>query len=225
MDRQLARDALVVITGLLSVVPPGLMAPQARAVEYTAGPAVAIVPFKGSGPYAYMGKGLADMVITDVVAKAPEKCKLVVVEWEKRDLVKGEIERQQGPEFDPNTRVQPGRMIDPRYFFEGAVTTTSSSISWSLQLRDSKTGKIVSKDDGTMLEGGDEATRVSEAIAQRLINSLCRQGKDYSGRPVASSPPPTPSAAKPAPAPAPPPSESSNDVLNAIKGLKGLFGK
>lgn len=198
-----------------------VLSPLAHAVEWTAGPAVAIVPFKGSGPHAHMGKGLADMVITDTVALAPPDCQLVVVEWEKRALVQAEIERQQGPEFDPASRVQPGRMIDPRFFVEGSVGTNEAGITWSLQVRDSKTGRIVSKDDGSA-EGDAILTSASDGIARRLIQKLCRQGKDYSGRPLAGSPSPP---AAPKPAPEKPASDPSNDVMNAIKGLKGLFGK
>jgi len=203
-----------------------------HAVEYTEGPAVAIVPFKGSGPNAYMGKGLAEMVVTDVVQLAPPRCKLVVVEWARRAEVEAEIKLQQRPEFDPSTRVKPGHLIDPRYFVEGSVTTSQTETGWSLQLRDSKTNRVVARDSGKA--SNDDVLHVSGAIARRLINSLCSTGADYSGRRTASPapppPPPAPASVQgPPPVPqAPPPPSPSQDVqdaVNTMNKLRGLFGR
>ena len=180
---------------------------------------MAVRYFQGSGPYAYMGKGLADMVVTDLVSSAPPECKMAVVEWEKRAEIQKEIDLQQRPEFDPSTRVEKN-WIDPQYFVEGSVRSTESSMSWSLQLRDIKSGRVVAKDDGNVSD--NDMIDASEGIARRLIDKLCRQGRDYSGRPLAGSPSPP---AAPKPAPEKPASDPSNDVMNAIKGLKGLFGK
>jgi len=208
------------------------VAPLAYAVEYTEGPAVAIVPFKGSGPNAYMGKGLAEMVVTDVVQLAPPRCKLVVVEWARRAEVEAEIKLQQRPEFDPSTRVKPGQLIDPRYFVEGSVTTSQTETGWSLQLRDSKTNRVVARDSGKA--SNDDVLHVSGAIARRLIASLCSTGADYSGRRTASPapppPPPAPASVQgPPPVPqAPPPPSPSQDVqdaVNTMNKLRGLFGR
>jgi len=204
-----------------------------HAVEYTEGPAVAIVPFKGSGPNAYMGKGLAEMVVTDVVQLAPPRCKLVVVEWARRAEVEAEIKLQQRPEFDPSTRVKPGHLIDPRYFVEGSVTTSQTETGWSLQLRDSKTNRIVARDVGKETEGSVMEV-ASQRIARRLLNSLCSTGADYSGRRTASPapppPPPAPASVQgPPPVPqAPPPPSPSQDVqdaVNTMNKLRGLFGR
>jgi TolB-like protein len=212
-------------------------AASAHAVEYTEGPAVAIVPFKGSGPEAQMGKGLADMVVTDVVQLAPPACKLVVVEWEKRALVEAEIKLQQRPEFDPATRAKPGKLIDPRYFLEGSVGASSSEVGWSLQLRDSKTNRIVARESGQTKRdalSNDDLLKISERIARRVIASLCSTGADYSGRRTASPapppPPPAPASVQgPPPVPqAPPPPSPSQDVqdaVNTMNKLRGLFGR
>ena len=208
-------------------------AASVHAVEYTEGPAVAITVFKSSGPNAYVGKGLTDMVITDVVQMAPPPCKLVVVEWEKRALVEAEVKLQQRPEFDPATRVQPGKMIDARYFLEGSAVLTSTEFSWSLQLRDSKTNRIVARDVGKETEGSVMEV-ASQRIARRLLNSLCSTGADYSGRRTASPapppPPPAPASVQgPPPVPqAPPPPSPSQDVqdaVNTMNKLRGLFGR
>ena len=208
------------------------VAPLADAVEYTEGPSVAIVPFKGSGPNAYMGRGLADMVVTDLVQLAPPRCKLAVVEWARRAEVEAEIKLQQRPEFDPSTRVKPGQMIDPRYFVEGSVTTSQTETGWSLQLRDSKTNRVVARDAGKA--SNDDVLNVSGAIARRLIASLCSTGADYSGRRTASPapppPPPAPASVQgPPPVPqAPPPPSPTQDVqdaVNTMNKLRGLFGR
>jgi len=193
-------------------------------MEWTAGPAVAVRYFSGSGPYAEMGKGLADMVVTDLVTltdrdRGPYKdCNMAVVEWEKRAEIQKEIDLSQSPHADPSTRLEKN-WVDPQYFVEGSVRSTENSMSWSLQLRDARSGRIVAKDDGTVSD--NDMIAASEGIARRVVEKLCRQGKDYSGRPLG--PPPPAPAAKPAPDK--PASNPANGVMDALKGLKGLFGK
>ena len=213
----------VALAGILNA------AGNAPAAPYTAGPAVAVRYFDGSGPNSHMGKGLADMVVTDLVALtnnagAPYKdCNMAVVEWEKRGEIQKELDLQKSPYVDPATRVEKN-WIDPQYFVEGNVATDSNAIAWSLQVRDAKTGSIVATDDGM----GEDYIKASEGIARRFVEKLCRKGKDYSGRPIARPAPaaPPPAAAAPQPAARPAAEKSPvEDAVNALKGLKGLFGK
>lgn len=223
--RPFAALGAVALAGVLSVPM------HAAAATWSGGPAVAVRYFDGSGPNSQMGKGLADMLVTDLVALtnnagAPYKdCNMAVVEWEKRGEVQKELDLQKSPYVDPATRVEKN-WIDPQYFVEGNVATDANAIAWSLQVRDARTGSIVATDDG--MAAGDDVLKSSEGIARRLIQKLCRKGKDYSGRPIAG---PAPAAPPPAPSPPPPAAKPAadkspvEDAVNALKGLKGLFGK
>jgi hypothetical protein len=209
-----------------------LLAAPASAVEYTDGPAVAVRRFESASPGDPMGKGLADMIVVDLVNLTQNDdskyldCRMAVVEWERRDEVLKEIERSQSPEFDPATRLE-NRLIDPRYFVEGTVTTSADnqSISWSLQVRDAGTGQIVAIDKGQT----DKPLEVSGEIADRLACSLCRKGRGYSGKPL---PYQNCTPALPPDAPVKDAAESSatdavdkaRKAIDKVKSLKGLWG-
>ncbi|MBS1147927.1 MAG: hypothetical protein H6R08_2103 [Proteobacteria bacterium] len=209
-----------------------LLAAPALAVEYTDGPAVAVPGFKSEGPGDPMGKGLAAMIVVDLVNLTQNEdskyldCKMAVVEWDRRDEVLKEIELSQRPEFDPATRLE-NRLIDPRYFVEGTVTTgaDNQTTSWSLQVRDARTGQIVALDKGQT----DKPLDVSGEIADRLACSLCRKGRGYSGKPLPfqnctpALPPDAPvkDAAEPSPADA---VDKARKAIDKVKSLKGLWG-
>lgn len=174
---------------------------DAMAVEYTEGPAVAVDYFKGSGPDAHMGRGLASSVATDMVGAIPPECKMIMIEWQRRADIEKEQALQKSRHVDPKSRVGDKR-IDPRYFVEGNVDTTATELSWSLQVRDSKTGQIVTRDSGTVKT--ENWTEASEGISKRIVNKFCRKGREYSSEP---------SRAK-----------SVTDILpNPVKEIKNMF--
>lgn len=190
--------------------------------------AVAVRPFTGTGPASQLGKGLTNMLISDFSEQLP-KCGAKVVEWELRPEIIKEIERQQGPEFDPETRVRKGFLIEPTVFADGTVTTTDSTVSWVIDLHDAKTGRRIGGHRGSV--PSDQFYEAEEKIAQSLARQLCRQGIDFSSPPIASqqAPPPGPEPNAPS-APAPPSKapdvhKQVDDVVNTLRNLKGLFGR
>jgi len=218
-------------TTLASLV--GVVAP-AHADEYSAGPAVAVRYFEYSGTddLAIYRKGLADLIVTDLVSLTggPDSvfgdCKLAVVEWEKRDELQKELDLQKTKYFDPASRVEK-HWIDPHYFIEGKLTGTADTMEWSLQLRDARTGNIVAVDKGSVPAA--QASDVSGGIADRFACSLCRKGRDYTGKPqsFAGCTPALPADAPVKEAAEPSPPDVVNEVKKAVdkvKSLKGLWG-
>jgi hypothetical protein len=135
------------------------------------GVAVAVKYFTATGPHTQLGKGLADMLITDLV-NTKGACNVTVVEWEKRALVEAEIELQYTADFDPGSRVKRGSLINPDAFVTGSVATSEKINSWTLELVEAKTGSVIGGDKGSAKDV--EILKVTTDIAQRLIDQLCR---------------------------------------------------
>ncbi len=134
-------------------------------------PAVAFKAFSATGPNPQLGKGLSDMICTDLVS-IETACKLVVVEWEHRAEIVEEIELSNSPAFDPATRIPRGHLIDPDVFVTGIVTTTKTDTTWKIQLRNAKTDAVIGSDTGNAK--GTAILEVSSDIAQRLAGQVCQ---------------------------------------------------
>jgi hypothetical protein len=141
--------------------------PQSAQLSQLAGgkPVVAVKEFAGSGPHAYVGRALADMLTTDLVGSP---C-VVLVEWIRRAEVLDEIRLQQSKRFDPSTRVRPGRLLQPDIFVEGSVTTTQSSISWNVRMREIRSGRIIASVNG---RAGDDLFAKEVELARQLRKKL-----------------------------------------------------
>ncbi|MBI3393527.1 MAG: hypothetical protein HY039_10110 [Nitrospirae bacterium] len=174
-------------------------------------PAIGVNAFRGTGPNSQMGKGLADMLVSDLFTnKTFQKCHGTVVEMMKRDLVLKEIKlcREHPSEFDQSRCPSEGMLIDPTAVVDGTVVTTEDSIAWSLQMRDPATGKVIGGSKGSA--SGDDVFKASEKIAEQLARQACREGMDYTSTPR------TPPGAPKPPAPSLPPSPNKS-ILNNLR--------
>lgn len=233
VDRSLASVAGTTISAAVLASLLGVVAP-AHADQYTAGPAVAVRYFEYSGTddLAVYRKGLTDLIVNDLVnlADGPDSrfgdCRLAVVEWEKRDLLQKELDLQKTQYVDPSSRTEK-QWIDPHYFIEGKLTGTADTMEWTLQLRDARTGSIVAIDKGSV--PASQVLDISGGIADRFACSLCRKGRDYTGKPqpFAGCTPALPADAPVREAEEPSSRDVVNDVKKAVdkvKSLKGLWG-
>ena len=150
---------------------PAALRPAPPKPPKRTGPAVAFKPFSASGPNPQLGKGLSDMICTDMVG-IEAACKLVVVEWEKRAELLAEIELSHSPEFDPATQIPRGHLIDPDVFVTGIVSTTEADTNWKIQLVTAKTGDVIGRDNGNAK--GKKILEVSSDIAKRLAAQICQ---------------------------------------------------
>jgi hypothetical protein len=147
---------------------------SARAAA-TPSPAVAVKSFTGTGPNSQLGRGLAQMVTTELVNSSSGDCEPTVVEWEHRAELQREIDLSNSAIADPRSRIPRGHFIEPAVFVQGTVTTTVTSTSWALQLVDATDGSVVGEETGSA--DGLAILDAAAGIAQRLADELC--GADY----------------------------------------------
>lgn len=136
------------------------------------GPIIAVKWFTGTGPWAVLGHGMADMLLTDLVEAGDRQCGARFVEWNHRDLLQAELDLQEKYKeyFDPSTVVRQ-RWLSPEIFVQGSVTTTNDTVAWSVQLVDAKTGKVLGGDTASV--AGEQFFEAEQQVARRLLDQLC----------------------------------------------------
>jgi TolB-like protein len=83
-----------------------------------------------------MRKGLADMIITDLVAYDG----VTVVERDKLEAVLGELRLQSTRAFDPATRAKMGKLVGARYLISGSMLSVAPELRIDARLTDVTTG-------------------------------------------------------------------------------------
>lgn len=140
--------------------------------------AIELPAFTGAtGELAVLNRGIAAMLITDVVGASGE-CDVTVVEVEHRDDIIRELEFQQSPYVDPATRVK-------RNFVIGDVEVKGTlkngpgnkTLDYDVRLIDKRSGKEVGKLSGTM-ETADFFD-AAERLAKHLSEELCKLSDTY----------------------------------------------
>ncbi len=121
------------------------------------------------GDFAVMGKGIADMLITDLIATIG-KCDGVVVEREHLDEIIKEIDRQQSKYFDPSTRVQKGKLIANNGTVSGSLTVSGDTLTVSATYHDQRTGRTK-----TVSVSGpkDDIFGLEERLVPLLTDAIC----------------------------------------------------
>ena len=158
-----------------------LLAPAASA-DYQIG----VRYFSASGAVEMYGKGLSQMLVTDLVQQAGDggkftKCSAVIVELERRGEIIKETELSNSPMFDPDTRLRCDRLLDATYEVTGTVRPEGADgMSWSIQMKEVATGRVVAHDEKT-INLNDLDAPISGAIAERLLGQICNKSYKISG--------------------------------------------
>jgi hypothetical protein len=134
-------------------------------------PTVAIETFTSRGNNPVAGRALSEWLTTDMYKAASGDCRPRVVERTRLKDLLDELLLQQQPYFDPRTR-QVFRPPKVDFVVRGSVTSSGSTLSWSLQLVRSGSGKVEAAEVGSA--SGTEALTASEGIARRLAEAACR---------------------------------------------------
>ena len=146
----------------------------ARAAATQTAP-VGVRAFTGTGPNPQLGRGLAEMLSSELTNTSSGDCEAQQVEVMRRSDILRELALANSGLVAPGSRIPAGNLIDPAYYIQGTVDTTATTTSWSLEIVDASTGKAVGGDSGTA-NGADIFDAPAE-IAQRLLDQLC--GGDY----------------------------------------------
>jgi hypothetical protein len=105
-------------------------------------PAVWVQHFTVSGPdeYSVLGKGLADMLITDAGPAIKQRCDGVVVEREHLDVIIAEQKLSQSRYADPATRIPSGHLIGHNRVVTGTLTVTGATATLTVTVTNTATG-------------------------------------------------------------------------------------
>lgn len=134
-------------------------------------PVVVIRAFAGSGPNAFLGRGLATMLITDL-GLGTAKCPIQQREGLREDLIAREIALSNSGLVAPGQRITP-RPLRASLEVRGSVTTTADSMTWSIRLVDTATGTVVGGDEGTARGADGILGEAPAQIADRLLTQIC----------------------------------------------------
>jgi hypothetical protein len=132
--------------------------------------------FTGGAPY--QNRGLATMVVTDLVQldEGPP-CAFTVLEMQHRDEILREIRLQQTEFFDPASRVKPGHLLQPNLTVNGTlVSHGGDDVSYSLTVVKSN-GQV--KGTVTGRTGKDGWLTASGGIARELAKIICQPDDMY----------------------------------------------
>jgi TolB-like protein len=117
----------------------GALAAGAVATAAPSKPVLMVVYFDnltGAPEHDVMKKGLADMIITDLVAYDG----VTVVERDRLEAVLGELHLQRTAAFDPATRAKVGKLVGARYLISGSMLGVTPEVRIDARLTDITTG-------------------------------------------------------------------------------------
>ena len=161
---------------------PGVTMAQAGFVPVKY-PAVWIQHFQVSGPedYKVLGKGFADMLITDVGATLKEACGGILVEREHLADILAEQLLSRSPLVDPTTRIQSGKIIAHNREVTGTLTVAGASATLTAKVTNVVTGKTRSV---TRTAAADRPFELEQSIVQEVVRLICggRPPVAYSGQ-------------------------------------------
>lgn len=115
-------------------------------------------------------KGLADLLITDLATVLEPACGGVVVEREHLDEVIAELIRQQGPGFDPSTRLPTDRLIAHNREVSGSLTVAGDVASLTVFVTDARTGVTKSV---TRTGSSDRVFDLETSIVEEVARLIC----------------------------------------------------
>ena len=131
--------------------------------------------FTATGPNTQLGRGLAEMLVSELANTSSGDCEPEQVEVIRRGDVLRELALANSGQVAPGSRIPAGNLVDAAYYIQGTVDTTATTTSWSLEIVDATTGNAIGGDSGTA--NGADIFNAPGGIAQRLVDQLC--GSDY----------------------------------------------
>ncbi len=149
----------------------GQLAPRAASTASALSRRVGVVDFTGGAPY--QNRGLATMIVTDLVPldEGPP-CAFTVVEMQQRDAIIREIRLQQTEFFDPASRVQPGRLLQPTLIVHGSlVSHGGDDVSYFIRVVNARNGRTKGTVSGRT--GRNGWLTASTGIARKLVKIIC----------------------------------------------------
>src|SRR5262249_20776111 len=123
-----------------------------------------------------MRKGLADMMVTDLVAWDG----VTVVERDKLEAVLKELQLQQSKKLDPSTAVKVGKLIGAQYTLTGAMALQGSQLRLDAKLISVKDGTATATASTTGEK--DKIFDLEQELVTRITGAIDARLKDPSAR-------------------------------------------
>lgn len=132
--------------------------------------------FTATGPNDVLGRGVSDMLDTDMVTllneEANKKCNLVVREVKRMDDILKELELQKSPYFDQSTRVIPN-FVELRYSANGHVVTTDASMKIDIKITDTRSNQVAATFQATLDPESDDILKTIDQAVKSILDQLC----------------------------------------------------
>lgn len=137
---------------------------------------VGVERFTATGPQDLMGRGLSDMLITDLFEALQDPsvkdCNIAEIEVQKRDEILKELALQQTPAFDPASRVTPN-FLPQRFRINGSATTTETAIRIEYTVTDTRTGEVIGRHRVEFEPEKRDPIEVSQEAAREMVDRMC----------------------------------------------------
>ena len=145
-------------------------------------PAVWVQHFTVSGPdeYSVLGKGLADMLITDAGPAIKQRCDGVVVEREHLDVILEEQRLSRSPLIDPATRIRSGHLIGHNRVVGGTLTISGATATLTVTVTNTTTG-VTRSVTHTGTVAGDGVFDLEKSVVDDVAKLICDPPARYVG--------------------------------------------
>ncbi|HSR96510.1 MAG TPA: CsgG/HfaB family protein [Kofleriaceae bacterium] len=120
----------------------------------------------GDASLAYLGKGLADMMITDLAAVSA----IQVVEREKLEALLKELKLQRTRYFDPKTAQQIGKGVGARFAVAGSFTQLAPEMRIDVRVIEIANGKVVKT--SRVVGKKDQFFELQTKLVAQLVDGL-----------------------------------------------------
>lgn len=120
----------------------------------------------GDASLAYLGKGLADMMITDLAAVPA----IQVVERDKLEALLKELKLQRTKYFDPKTAQQIGKGVGARFAVAGSFTSLAPEMRIDVRVIEIANGRVVKS--SRVVGKKDEFFELQTKLVTQLVEGL-----------------------------------------------------
>ncbi len=142
-------------------------------------PAVSVLYFDnatGKAEFDVLRKGLADLILTDLVAWDGVR----VIEREKLEDVLGELKLQASKAFDQTTAVKVGKLVGARYLLTGTMITSGHDFVLSARLIDVEERRVVT---AASVKGyPDKVFELEQELVDKITLGIDLKVKNQSAR-------------------------------------------
>ncbi|MEW5740431.1 MAG: FlgO family outer membrane protein [Myxococcota bacterium] len=148
-------------------------------------PVVSVLYFEnrtGNAEFDVLGKGLAEMMVTDLVAWDG----VTVVERERLEAVLGELKLQSSKAFDQATTVKVGKLVGAGYIITGSMHRQGERLRVDARILQVQGGKVVAT--ASIEEHQDKIFEIEQQLTDKLTVAIDVKLKDPAQRKRAKAP-------------------------------------